>query len=200
MPWQGDPTVNSAIPVQKTITVHKLPLRFLIGSRISVSVSIRNLCIHSTGRSLRNVWSRCFSKKMALRWSVPRISHVKTTIAWGRGIIDLIVQRPFSQVRLRHDCPQICWCKISTVLRLYWSPIPRGAFRPRPIVYPNHIRLSEHYEHCPSPGRSWYFDGENLNTRVPLNFSMLWKVATYYLDQQNLSQLQPLTPSAVYPQ
>ena len=71
----------------ETITIHKLPLRFLIGSRIFMPVSIRNLSIQSLNESsltkhliLEETFG-CFSK-MALRNLCP-VSRA-TTVAQRR--------------------------------------------------------------------------------------------------------------------
>ena len=64
---------------------------------LSVSVSIRNLCMYS-GCSRRNVSRLCDSL-----CQLPRMSHVKSVLS-----ISLCNDHPLQSV---HDCPRICWCR-----------------------------------------------------------------------------------------
>ena len=71
----------------------------------------------STKRLIPKEIFRCFSQD-GFAMSIIRTKNISCKNHHGlrRGIIDLLVKRSSSQVRLRHDCPLIC--KISAVLRL----------------------------------------------------------------------------------
>ena len=110
----------------ETITVHKLPLRFLIGSPnfISATALTRNLYIESLGKSSST--RRLISEEISvflqdgfakIRAKNSILSHV--VHPWPEeGIIDLLVQRSSGQFIYAATVQR-------NSLALYWSLVPR---------------------------------------------------------------------------
>ena len=90
-------------------------------------------------------------------------------------------------VHLRCYCPHICWCRFLQPNETAYTRIEARShrvFRPRPIVYPNLIRLSKRNEHCRSSGNHhciwWEF--ARCDWRYPwdrgrwIEISAMWSV------------------------
>ena len=109
MQWHGDPTVDSPTPVRddRRFAVHKLPLRFLIGSRPeshiresfdqeSLYTVTRRVILDekfNPGKDIEVFLRDGFAKICANNSILSHVEH-----PWpGEGIIDLIVQRSSGQ-------------------------------------------------------------------------------------------------------
>ena len=144
----------------ETITVHKLPLPFLIGShpdsQIRDSFDQKSIYNHSSSRPWWNIWSRKRYLGVSTRWLCENlwrkfypVSH-GTTMAYGRhywsSCPTIIGQFIYATTVLKFVGADFC----SPTKQLEHVLKPLGFFRPRPIGYTNIICLSKRSEYCPS--------------------------------------------------
>ena len=164
MPWQGGPTVDSPTPVE-TITVHKLPLRFLIGSRPeshirdcfdeeSLYTVTRQVALDETfdpGRDIRVFLQDDFAK-IRPKNSIPSL----VVQPWPEeGIIDLLVQRSSGQFIYAAIVLKFVGAEFHSPtkrLALVLKPDPTAFSDLDQLYTQSLIRLSKYRERCSSSG------------------------------------------------